>query len=111
MVAVPEVEAIAQEGAEVKKLIRWVPLVTFVLSIGGALYNQGLRIEHRLTVLETKLDEHLRLGASNLPKVIETKAKAARLASREALEETSDKCAQATDRALNSERRFYHEGW
>ncbi len=45
-----------------KKVLRWIPLLALILSGFGAVYNQGLRIEHRLTLLEAKLDMHLQLS-------------------------------------------------
>lgn len=44
-----------------KKILRWIPLIALILSGFGTVYNQGLRIEHRLTKLETKIDMHLGL--------------------------------------------------
>ncbi len=45
-----------------KKVLRWIPLLALILSGFGAVYNQGVRIEHRLTMLEAKLDMHLQLS-------------------------------------------------
>jgi hypothetical protein len=44
------------------KVLRWVPLIALLLSGFGAVYNQGVRLEHRLTTIETKLDMHLKLS-------------------------------------------------
>ncbi len=87
----------------IKKILKWVPLISLIVSGFGMQYTQGLRIEHRLTVLETKFDDLYNRRASSRLRVIEAEDRAAKRAMlREQLFANSEKCAELTDRALSS---------
>ncbi len=87
----------------IKKFLKWVPLISLIVSGFGMQYAQGLRIEHRLTVLETKFDDLYNRRASSRLRVIEAEDRAAKRAMlRKQLFANSERCAELTDRALSS---------
>ncbi len=86
-----------------KKILKWVPLISLIVSGFAMQYTQGLRIEHRLTVLETKFDDLYNRRASSRLRVIEAEDRAAKRAMlREQLFANSERCAEFADRALSS---------